>query len=561
MPRIILRRLVRHGFVLVALTLALASPGAGVTFVVDYWDDFPDGATGDGVCDAGGTIGCTLRAAVEQANVLPGPHVIEVPPMPGGGNPALFLTDPVCVTAEMTIRGTGSEPTVIDGRGAASGMIANCGAPSLTLENLEFVLISALTGVQTDFDTTIRDSIFVPGPSGDQVGLNVSGGLAVCERCTFRDGGSPGVLVEGGELRLIDSQVRDLVVTETSTGGGLRLLGGMTYLVRSAVTRNTVDFFGSGRGGGIYARNGDLVLINSTVAENTSAERGGGIYIERGAVTLRNATIARNEALSETGGGIHADFLGAVSAASSVVADNVAPCTQSGQLCLPIGYECSGNGIESLGYNLVRFFLGCSITELQNSGTDQLAQDPGLVILGAWGGFSLSVPFFSDSPLVDAGNPDGCTADQDFNPGTAETELLHDQRISARPTDGNLDVVTRCDIGAVEISCSEIDGTDADGVGLFCDNCPDDPNPFQDDIDLDGVGDACDNCAEDPNADQMDGDGDEVGDACDNCPSDANPDQADGDFDGLGDACDPVTDVPLFVDGFESGDFSAWSGP
>ncbi len=48
-------------------------------------------------------------------------------------------------------------------------------------------------------------------------------------------------------------------------------------------------------------------------------------------------------------------------------------------------------------------------------------------------------------------------------------------------------------------------------------------------------------------------DGDLVGELCDNCAAVANPDQQDANDDGMGDACD------LFVDGFESGDTSAWS--
>ena len=38
------------------------------------------------------------------------------------------------------------------------------------------------------------------------------------------------------------------------------------------------------------------------------------------------------------------------------------------------------------------------------------------------------------------------------------------------------------------------DDPDADGLGSFCDNCPDDANPAQADYDTDGYGDVCDSC-------------------------------------------------------------------
>ncbi len=94
--------------------------------------------------------------------------------------------------------------------------------------------------------------------------------------------------------------------------------------------------------------------------------------------------------------------------------------------------------------------------------------------------------------------------------------------------------------------------TDGDGIPDADDNCPDTPNPDQEDLDQDGIGDVCD-----PDADgdgvPEDGDGSTVpGDnpcaggatvGCDdNCPDVPNPDQEDFDSDGIGDPCDPDKD-------------------
>jgi FtsP/CotA-like multicopper oxidase with cupredoxin domain len=84
-----------------------------------------------------------------------------------------------------------------------------------------------------------------------------------------------------------------------------------------------------------------------------------------------------------------------------------------------------------------------------------------------------------------------------------------------------------------------LDGDDdGDGVTNTNDNCPNTPNPGQEDADGDGVGDVCDNCPLVANPGQEDTDGDGLGDSCDNCPTTPNPGQENADGDAAGDACD-----------------------
>jgi hypothetical protein len=85
---------------------------------------------------------------------------------------------------------------------------------------------------------------------------------------------------------------------------------------------------------------------------------------------------------------------------------------------------------------------------------------------------------------------------------------------------------------------------------------PDGYDPFGDD-DGDGVPNGVDNCPEVPNPGQENEDGDAWGDACDLCPPYASATQVDTDGDGVGDECDPRPTTPgetiILFEGFHHG--------
>src|SRR5918999_857204 len=92
---------------ILGLEAALASTGA--TFVVGSTSDLVDARPGDGSC---ATLGgaCTLRAAIQEANALPGADVVRLPAGPsplaippvnenGIATGDLDITDSVTITA------------------------------------------------------------------------------------------------------------------------------------------------------------------------------------------------------------------------------------------------------------------------------------------------------------------------------------------------------------------------------------------------------------------------------------------------------------------------------
>jgi len=372
----------------VGAALSFQFPAQAKRFNVNSTQDAVDANPGDGIC-ATATGECTLRAAIQEANALPGADEIVVPgavytiTIPGANEDCAASGD-LDITDDITIRGAGAQATIVDGGGLDRVFQVlpsqpQCGRTSIRSPN---VTISGLT---------IRNgNVAVTGDSGGGIYNSIPGG-------------------QGGILKLVD-----VVVTGNSAVFGGGIFNGWSASVsmeRVTISSNTAAY-----GAGLYTRDGGEVRItNGTVSRNAASGGGGGIDTFFFAnLLLNNVTIAENTA-ALVGGGINSEpGSGRIILNRTIVADN----SQA---------DCAGQ-IQSKGYNLDSDNT-CSLTQH----TDLPGLNPLLGPLRDNGGQTPTHALQDGSPAIDAG-------------GTAATGCPPaDQRNYLRPGDG-----IACDIGAYE---------------------------------------------------------------------------------------------------------------
>lgn len=278
-------------FVLVFILL-LVSPAtetyagpAPWIFTVDDTTDAPD-FVHNSVCSAGAVTGggCTLRAAIEEANkcsdaagacdggviirVPPGTYTLTIPPAGVNDNSTGDLD--ISISDELSmyiIEGTDpANPPVIDANGL--------------------------------------DRVFQIGESSTPV--------------TFRD-----LAIRGGNLAITEGDYLD------KNGAGISNQGNLS-LENVVIENNQItcfpDDFGqcyTGVGGGLFSIN--QLSMNSTTVQNNSAIRGGGVFLTgTQQMEIYNSTFSGNQALSNGGGILN---YGTVNIENSTISNNAAKYT------------------------------------------------------------------------------------------------------------------------------------------------------------------------------------------------------------------------------------------
>jgi len=337
----------------------------------------------------------SLRAAIDQANAMPGPDTIAFAPSVTG-----------TITLSSALPNLSTYITV-DGPGASVLTVSRSAAPGTP----EFGIFTVTAGAEVTISgLTITNGQAGPGFGG---GISNAGTLTVTNSTLSGNSAADGAgIFNGGTLTVTNSTLSGN--SAFVGGGGIGNAGTLT------VTNSTLSGNSAFAGGGIFIFNTGSVTVttvtNSTLSGNSAIGSGvsiftggvgGGIAINGGTLTVTNSTFSGNSALVRgstspgEGGGIFntsGSVTGTVTVTTSIFANPT-----GGNLVSE-----AGTVFISLGHNLFSDVPGVALDS-----TDLLNVDPLLGPLADNGGPSFTQALLPGSPAIGAGAPvAGVTTDQ-----------------------------------------------------------------------------------------------------------------------------------------------------
>lgn len=274
---------------------ALWTGGRGVhaagAFVVDSFDDAVDAQLGDGLC-ATAAGACTLRAAIQEANALPGADRVDLPAGTYTLSLPLVEEDDLAggdldIADHLTIVGAGRDVTVVDGGGLDRTFqvyyTAEVRIEGVTFRNGKVVGRKVGGGVINEGTLTLVDCAVV----GNRIEAPIEG----------RGGG----IYNGGVLLVEGTVVANNYVSTYEGGGIYNREGAEAHLLRTEIAHNVVS---RGEGGGV-SNDGLMVVEESSVVDNHAYDSGAGFSNGyRGELTLKGVQVSANR-VGRTGGGIY----------------------------------------------------------------------------------------------------------------------------------------------------------------------------------------------------------------------------------------------------------------
>ncbi|MFI4854182.1 MAG: right-handed parallel beta-helix repeat-containing protein [Phycisphaerales bacterium JB065] len=143
------------------------------------------------------------------------------------------------------------------------------------------------------FDVTVAD-LTIRAAAGDSPVLDANGAGSVLT-----------VNIGNANLTLEGLTIEDgSGVGNGDRGCGIDVVNAGTLTIRNCVVQNN----SSSNGGGLFARNTDIVIEDSTFRNNAAPNGGGLMAQDNGDITLRRSTFRNNTATSGNGGGVDIDL-------------------------------------------------------------------------------------------------------------------------------------------------------------------------------------------------------------------------------------------------------------
>lgn len=394
---------------------------------------------------------------------------------------------------DLTIRGSGIYSSEIDALG--TGRVFNITAGDVvidrvTLRNGDAGLdagggINFTGGNLVVSRTQILDSVALTGggiaahdTSGEllviasniRANIGTAGGGGIwCDSCGGVDIGLSAISenlagANGGALYATDS---DILVARSymknnnaDSGGAIYTLNGSTTIAGSEVSDNEAD---AANGGAAWA-SGTLDVQRTSMANNTANEEGGALFVNDGSTLLAsNSTFSNNSAL--VGGAFALDINLGFGIGPNVLVTNSTFYNNESTFA-GAGEHISGAWGSFELYNSIitndpaAVLLDPICFSALTDGTNNLIDDASCNAptatfnLGVVSGFDQNLAYNGGSTrthaltvgsnAIDTANNASCR-----NPSTG-FNLIYDQRRNTRPTDGDLNGIDTCDIGAFE---------------------------------------------------------------------------------------------------------------
>ncbi len=328
----------------IGVVLCLPQGAEAAIFKVNSTDDIVDAAPGNGVCMTITGV-CTLRAAIQEANALPGADEIRLKTavyrltLTGAGED-LAATGDLDITDSVTIKGKGAALTVIDGHHSDRVFHIIGPGPVVSFIGMKIqngVIFTGTFGGGGIFNfggTVIVNSCSVTNnicaaKFGGGI-LSAGGNLKIVSSRVIQNElyFEGGVAAGGGiisfldmSLKIIRTKIKDNFVSNVADtagpddfayGGGIVIAGTSTVTIKSCKIMGnvadswTLDEYASSGAGLMMTEVPNANIINTKIANNITTGLGGyggGVFATASNATFSGCTITENSALGGIGGG------------------------------------------------------------------------------------------------------------------------------------------------------------------------------------------------------------------------------------------------------------------